>query len=81
MTIFKQLGRAAKQAEAQGVISVALEERISVFSRHWIDYKHLGLELHRLHAQLIPATQKSPRSALVGIEELVEQIESRCRRL
>ena len=80
MSIFARLGRAAKQAEEEGLITAALAERIGAFARHWINYKHLGLEFHKLLDKLIPATSENQELALVGIEELVEQIENRYRR-
>lgn len=81
MSIFARLGKAAKQAEEEGIITAALAERISIFARNWIYYKHLGLELHRLLDKLTPSTSENQQLALVGIEELVEQIENRYRRL
>jgi len=77
MSIFDQLGRAARQAQEQGIITQQLAERISRISADRLHYKHLGLELHGLMAHMVPV---AGRGAAAAIETLVQQIEAKHRR-
>jgi hypothetical protein len=80
MSVFAQLGKAAQRAREQGLISAALAERIGVIASHCIHYKHLGLELHGLIGQLVPAAESGQRPPATALEEMVRQIEDRSRR-
>lgn len=78
MSVFDQLGQMAMQAQEQGRISQQMAERICRIGADRLHYKHLGLELHDLVAQLVPTGGKSPAAA---IAILVEQIEGKHRRI
>ncbi|TLM68962.1 MAG: hypothetical protein FDZ69_01820 [Deltaproteobacteria bacterium] len=78
MSVFDQLGQVAMQAQEKGLISRQVAERICRIGADRLHYKHLGLELHGLMAQLVPAGGKLPASS---IEALVEQIEEKHRRI
>ena len=78
MPVFDRLYCAAKEAEEKKRISKQLAERICRIGVDRLHYKHLGLELHDLVAQLAPAGVKAP---VATIEELVERIEEKHRRI
>jgi hypothetical protein len=77
MSVFDQLAQAAMQAEAKGLITPPLSERICRIGAERMRYKHLGLELHGLVAQLAPSRG---RGSAASIEALVGQIENKHRR-
>jgi hypothetical protein len=79
MPVFNQLCQAAREAREQQLISPSLVERICAIGRNRLHYKHLGLELHGLVDLLAPACRQT--FAPEPVEELVQHIESRHRRL
>lgn len=81
MPIFDKLYCAAKQAEENKQISKQLAERICRIGTDKLHFKHLGLEMHGLIAQLALAGGKSSSAEPAGLEELVQQIEEKHRRM
>ena len=81
MPVFDQLCCAAKHAEEQKRISAQLAERICRIGLDRLHYKHLGLELHGLIAQLAPSGSKGGRLSAGALEALVGQLEEKHRRL
>lgn len=81
MPVFDQLCCAAKEAEKKSLISKQLAERICRIGADRLHYKHLGLELHTLLGRLAPAGAKGQGPGSAALDELVEQIEERHRRI
>lgn len=81
MSVFEQLCQAAMCAQEKGAISNALAERMCAIGRNHVHYKHLGLELHGLLAQLSPVGGKGNKLQATALDELVQRIEDRYRRL
>jgi len=81
MPVFDKLCCAAKQAEEKKLISTQLAERICRIGTDKLHFKHLGLELHGLIAQLAPAGGKGSSAEPAGLEELVRRIEEKHRRI
>jgi hypothetical protein len=81
MSVFEQLCHAAKRAEEKGIISTQLAERICAISKNHVHYKHLGLEMHGLMARLAPVDGKGHGAAAPALDELVQRLEDRYRRL
>lgn len=81
MSVFEQLCQAAICAQEKGAIPEPLAERMCAIGRNHVHYKHLGLELHGLIAQLSPATGKGSKAQATALDELVRRIEDRYRRL
>jgi hypothetical protein len=79
MPVFNQLCRVAREAQEQQLISPPLVDRICAIGRNRLHYKHLGLELYSLVDLLVPACAQS--FAPEPVEELVQHIETRHRRL
>jgi hypothetical protein len=80
MSVFDQLCQAAIRAEEKGVISPQLAERVCAIGKNHVHYKHLGLELHGLIAQLAPAGSNLACAPSAVLEELVQQVEGKHRR-
>ena len=80
MTVFEQLQQIAERASRQGLVAPALAERIGAIVRHQLNFKHLGLELHSLLAQLAAAVDNNRQIAAAQIDEQVQWIEDRHRR-
>jgi hypothetical protein len=79
MPVFDQLCHAAQKAHEKNLISKQLAERICRIGSDRLHFKHLGLELHGLVAQLTPSAGNCLPSS--GIEDLVQQLEAKHRRL
>jgi len=62
------------------LISKQLAERICRIGADRLHFKHLGLELHGLVAQLTPASGKGSSAEPAGLEALVRRIEEQHRR-
>lgn len=81
MSVFEQLCQAAMRAQEKGLISKPLAERICAIGRNHVHYKHLGLELHGLIARLSPVARKGHNLEATALDEMVQRIEDRYRRL
>lgn len=81
MPVFDQLCCAARKAEEKTLISKQLAERICRIGVDRLHYKHLGLELHDLIVKLTPVGGKVSNPPAVALEELVQQIEEKHRRI
>lgn len=81
MPVFEQLCRVAASAEEKKLISRQLAERICRIGEDRLHYKHLGLELHGLIAHLSPSGSKGKSAVSAPLEELVQQIEEKHRRM
>ena len=81
MPVFDQLCQAARKAQEKDLISKELADRVCAIGQNRLHYKHLGLELHGLVAQLAPAGGQGSRVAPAGLDELVQRIEERHRRI
>lgn len=81
MPVFDQLCCAAKQAEEKKQISKQLADRVCRIGTDRLHFKHLGLELHDLLNRLAPAGAKGQGSNPAALEEFVQQIEEKHRRL
>jgi hypothetical protein len=79
MSIFEQVGVVAIRAQEQGLLAPALGERIVNIASNYMYYKHLGLELHGLLAQLTPAADSGQRMAADAVEAQLQRIEARHR--
>lgn len=81
MSVFEQLCQAAMRAQEKRLISKPLAERMCMIGRNHVHYKHLGLELHGLIAQLSPVVGKGSKLQATALDEMVQRIEDRYRRL
>lgn len=80
MPVFDKLCCVAKRAEEKKLISEQLAERICRIGGDRLHYKHLGLELHELTARLSTGGKMVP-AVEPALEQLVDQIESKHRRM
>lgn len=81
MPVFDKLCCAAKHAEEKKRISKQLAERICRIGADRLHFKHLGLELHDLIAHLSSSESKGAGASAAPLEELVQQIEGKHRRI
>jgi hypothetical protein len=80
MSVFEQLEQTTVQAREQELLAPAQAERILAIASHSLNYKHLGLELHGLLAQLAPAVNQHQLVPPALLEEQLQRIEARYRR-
>lgn len=80
MSVFEQLEQTTVQAREQELLPPALAERILAIASHSLNYKHLGLEVHGLLAQLAPAVNQHQLVPPALLEEQLQRIEARYRR-